>query len=413
MSNQVPHHALSGAASRKAWIAVFCASIILTLSMGVRQGFGLFLQPVSMDLGIGREAFGMAVALQNLLWGVAQPFIGALADRYGAGRLAAAGAALYVAGLLAASTIGSAFGLHLSLGVMIGLALTSTTFGVLLGAVGRFVPSEKRSLAFGITTAGGSLGQFLVVPGAQALLEEVGWRMALTVLAAVMSVAVVLAIGVAGKPDDGKNGEAQSIGEALREAGASRNYLLLVTGYFVCGLHLAFIGTHLPAYLTDAGLPPSTGATALALVGLFNIFGSYLFGVWGGRWRKNMLLAGIYFARTVAIVAFLLAPVSTASALVFASVMGFLWLGTVPLTTGLVSGMFGVRYLSTLFGIVFFSHQVGSFFGAWAAGYAYDLFGSYDLAWIVAIAFGLAATLIHLPIREMPAARLRVPVQGA
>ena len=402
----MPHHLSSAAASRKAWITVFCASMILTLSMGVRQGFGLFLQPVSVDLGIGREAFGLAVALQNLLWGVAQPFVGALADRYGAGWLAAAGAALYVAGLLAASSIGSAFGLHLSVGVMVGLSLTTVTFGVMLGAVGRFVPPEKRSLAFGITAAGGSLGQFLVVPGAQALLEEVGWRMAFTVLAAVMAVAIVLALGVAGRSETREGGESQSISEALREAGASRDYKLLVSGYFVCGLHLAFIGTHLPAYLTDSGLPPSTGATALALVGLFNIFGSYLFGVWGGRWRKNMLLAGIYFARTLAIVAFLLAPVSVPSALVFASVMGFLWLGTVPLTSGLVSGMFGVRYLSTLFGIVFFSHQVGSFFGAWAAGYAYDLFGSYDMAWLVAIAFGLAATLIHLPIREIPAARL-------
>lgn len=402
----MPNQALSAVTSRKAWIAVFCASVILTLSMGVRQGFGLFLQPISLDLGIGRESFGLAVAFQNLLWGAAQPFVGALADRYGAGWLAAAGAALYVAGLMAASTIGSALGLNLSVGVMIGLALTTVTFGVMLGAVGRFVPPEKRSLAFGITTAGGSLGQFLVVPGTQALLEEVGWRMALVALAAVMSIAIVLAMGVAGKPENGKSGEAQSISEALREAGASRDYKLLVSGYFVCGLHLAFIGTHLPAYLTDSGLPSSTGATALALVGLFNIFGSYLFGVWGGRWPKNLLLSAIYFARTLAIVGFLLAPVSVTSALVFAAVMGFLWLGTVPLTSGLVSGMFGVRYLSTLFGIVFFSHQVGSFFGAWAAGYAYDLFGSYDVAWIVSIGFGLLATLVHLPIRETPAARL-------
>ena len=402
----MPNQTLSAVTSRKAWIAVFCASVILTLSMGVRQGFGLFLQPISLDLGIGRESFGLAVAFQNLLWGAAQPFVGALADRYGGGWLAAVGSGLYVAGLMAASTIGSALGLNLSVGVMIGLALTTVTFGVMLGAVGRFVPPEKRSLAFGITTAGGSLGQFLVVPGTQALLEEVGWRMALVALAAVMSVAIVLAMGVAGKPEGSKSGEAQSISEALREAGASRNYKLLVSGYFVCGLHLAFIGTHLPAYLTDSGLPSSTGATALALVGLFNIFGSYLFGVWGGRWPKNLLLSAIYFARTLAIVGFLLAPVSVTSALVFAAVMGFLWLGTVPLTSGLVSGMFGVRYLSTLFGIVFFSHQVGSFFGAWAAGYAYDLFGSYDVAWIVSIGFGLLATLIHLPIRETPAARL-------
>lgn len=400
--------AIPGTSARMAWITVACAAIIVTLSMGVRQSFGLFLQPVSLDLGSGREAFGMAIAIQNLLWGLAQPFIGALADRHGAGRLVAAGAVLYSAGLLLAAHIGSAWGLHLSLGLMVGVALSSTTFVVLLGAVGRVVPERQRALAFGITTAGGSLGQFLVVPGAQALIGELGWRMAFMALAAVMAVAIALALGVAGKPQEGHGpARAQSMGEALREAGSHRDYLLLVAGFFVCGLHLAFIGTHLPAYLRDSGLPASTGAMALALVGLFNIFGSYLFGVWGGRWPKNHLLAGIYFVRSLVILAFLLAPVSQASALVFAAAMGFLWLGTVPLTSGLVGAMFGMRYLSTLFGIVFLSHQVGSFFGAWAAGYAYDLLGSYDAAWITAILFGVLAALIHLPIRETPVARLR------
>lgn len=395
----------SASPARTAWITVACAAIIVTLSMGVRQSFGLFLQPISLDLGSGREAFGMAIALQNLLWGLAQPFVGALADRHGAGRLVAFGAALYGAGLFLAAHIGSTLGLHLSLGVMIGLALSSTTFVVLLGAVGRVVPEHQRSLAFGITTAGGSLGQFLVVPGAQALIGELGWRVALMVLAAVLAVAVALAAGVAGKPQEQAGAMPQSMTEALREAGGHRDYLLLVVGFFVCGLHLAFIATHLPAYLADKGLPPGVGAMSLALVGLFNIFGSYLFGVWGGRWPKNLLLAGIYFARTVATVAFLLAPISAASALIFASVMGFLWLGTVPLTSGIVGSMFGTRYLSTLFGIVFLSHQVGSFFGAWAAGYAYDLRGSYDAAWISAILLGLFATVLHLPIRETPVAR--------
>ncbi len=397
---------MNALARRNPWLVVACGAVIVTLAMGVRQAFGLFMRPVGMDLGVGRDVFGLAIAFQNLLFGLVQPFIGALADRHGAGRIIAGGAILYAAGLALASVATSALGLHVSFGVMIGLALAATTFVVVLGAVGRVVPPHRRSLAFGLTTAGGSLGQFLVVPGAQGLLTELGWRTALLVLAGVVSLMIGLSFGVAGKPAETSDaGPAQSLSGALAEAGRHRGYWLLNGGFFVCGFHIAFVATHLPAYLTDGGLDPNTGAMCLALVGLFNIAGSYLFGAWGDRWRKKYLLSGIYLARALLIAWFVAVPLSTATALMFAAGIGFLWLGTVPLTSGLVGQIFGVRYLSTLYGVVFLSHQVGSFFGAWAAGYAYDLTGNYDFAWNASIALGLLAALLHLPIRDMAVSR--------
>ena len=279
---------------------------------------------------------------------------------------------------------------------------------IVLGAVGRVVPAERRGLAFGIVTAGGSLGQFLVVPGAQMLLSELGYRLALIVLAGMVALCAVLALGVAGKPAaPADEGPRQSLKEALAEAARHRGYWLLNAGFFVCGFHIAFIATHFPAYLDDKGLGLGIGASALALVGLFNIFGSYLFGLSGDFWRKKYVLSAIYGARGLVIAAFLALPLSPFTALAFAAAMGFLWLGTVPLTSGLVGQMFGVRYLSTLYGIVFLSHQVGSFFGAWAAGYFYDRSGSYDWAWAASIALALFAAFVHLPIRDAPVARLR------
>lgn len=397
---------MNALARRNPWLVVACGAIIVTLGMGVRQAFGLFMRPIGMDLGIGRDVFGLAIAIQHLLFGLMQPFVGALADKHGSGRLAAAGGLVYASGLLLASMTTSALGLHLSFGVLVGMALSATTFVTVLGAVARVVPPERRTLAFGLTTAGGSLGQFLVVPAAQGLLTELGWRSALVVLAGVISLVVALSAGIAGKPAESvAAGPPQSMGAALAEAGRYPSYWLLNLGFFVCGFHVAFVATHLPAYLTDEGLDASVGASSLALVGLFNIFGSYLFGAWGDRWRKKYLLSGIYFARAAAIALFVALPLSPASALMFAAALGFLWLGTVPLTSGLVTEMFGVRYLSTLYGIVFLSHQVGSFFGAWAAGYAYDLTGSYDLAWGTSIALGLLAGLVHLPIRDGAATR--------
>lgn len=391
---------------RSPWTVILCAATIVTLSMGVRQAFGLFLPQMSMELSITRTEFGLALAIQHLLFGIAQPFVGALADRHGAGRIAVAGALLYAAGLIAASMVGSALGLHLTLGTMVGVALAGITFTVMLGAVGRAVPPERRSLAFGIVTAGGSLGQFLVVPGAQKLLGTFGYHETLIILAAIVALVIPLALGIAGKPAEGlDDGPSQTMGEALREASGERSFWLLNAGFFVCGFHVAFIATHFPAYANDKGLDASVGASALALIGLFNIFGSYVWGLSGDKFRKHYMLALLYGVRAAVIVLFLALPLSNTSALIFAAAMGFLWLGTVPLTNGLVSQIFGVRYLSMLGGIVFLSHQVGSFIGAWAAGWFYDRMGNYDAAWMASIALGVIAAIIHLPIKDAPLVR--------
>ena len=393
---------------RRPWTVILCAAAIVTLAMGVRQSFGLFMPQMSLTLDVGRASFGLAIAIQNLMFGLAQPFIGALADRHGAGRVVAGGALLYVLGLLGAAMAGDAIGLHLSFGLLVGFALSATTFVVVLGAVGRVVAPERRGLAFGIVTAGGSLGQFLVVPGAQLLLGELGYRLALIGLAALIAIIAALAIGVAGKPvEAAEAGPRQSLRQALGEAAGHRGYWLLNAGFFVCGFHIAFIATHFPAYLADRGLGLGVGASALALVGLFNIFGSYLAGLSADHWRKKYVLSAIYAGRAAVIALFLALPLSPFTALAFAAAMGFLWLGTVPLTSGLVGQIFGVRYLSTLYGIVFLSHQVGSFFGAWTAGWIYDRSGSYDAAWAASIALGLVAALLHLPIRDAPVARLQ------
>lgn len=390
------------------WTVILCAAVIVTLGMGVRQSFGLFMPQMSMALDIGRSSFGLALAIQNLVFGLAQPFVGVLADKHGAGRVTLAGAALYAAGLVAAAAAGNAFGIHLSLGLMVGLAMAGCTFTVTMGAVGRVVPADKRSMAFGIVTAGGSVGQFLVVPGAQLLLADFGYRMAFIVLAGLIATIAVFAIGIAGRPaSNADHGPQQTAREALAEARSQRSFWLLNAGYFVCGFHIAFIATHFPAYLNDKGLGTAIGATALALVGLFNIFGSWVFGMAGDRLRKHQVLAGLYAARAALIAVFLILPLTPVTALGFAAIMGFLWLGTVPLTNGLVGQIFGVRHLSMLGGIVFMSHQIGSFFGAWTSGYVYDLSGSYDFAWGVSILLGLFAALIHLPIRDAPVARLQ------
>lgn len=387
------------------WIVVACAAAIVTLSMGARQSFGLFMRPMGLDIGVGREAFGLAIALQNLLFGLAQPLVGALADRHGSGRVAAGGALVYALGLGLASVASDALGLNLSLGLLVGLGLSGSTFVVVLGAVGRVIDPAKRSLAFGLVTAGGSVGQFLVVPAAQGLIESFGWRGALVGLAALVALVLVLAIGVSGRPAAPDNtGPQQSLGQALRLAAGHRDYWLLNAGFFVCGFHVTFIATHFPAFLNDRGVAAGVGAASLALIGLFNIVGSYVFGMSGDRFPKARLLSALYFGRALVIGTFLVVPLSGASALVFAAGMGFLWLGTVPLTSGLVGQIYGVRYLSTLYGIVFMSHQLGSFLGAWAGGRVYDVTGSYDLVWGVAVLLALAAGLLHLPVRDAPLA---------
>jgi MFS family permease len=395
---------------KRPWIVIACAAFIVTLAMGVRQSFGLFLPQMSVDIGISRSDFGLAMALQNLLFGLVQPFVGALADKHGAGRVVVGGALLYALGLIGAAFATDAIGLHISFGIFIGMAQSATTFVVVLGAVGRVVSPEKRSSAFGIVTAGGSLGQFLVVPLASMLLGDVGYHQTLWIMAGLVALCGLLAIGVAGRTDGGPGVAAeveQTARAALREAGVHRGFWLLNAGFFVCGFHIAFIATHLPAYLDDKGLGIGIGAQVLALVGLFNILGSYIFGRAGDVLRQKYVLSGLYVARSAVIALFLFLPLTHASALVFAGAMGFLWLGTVPLTSGIVGRIFGIRYLSMLYGIVFLSHQVGSFFGAWMAGLFFDATGSYNIAWGISIALGLFAGLVHLPIADAPVRRLQ------
>lgn len=397
--------------SRRVWIMIGAAAAIVTLSMGIRQAFGLFLAPLTMDMGIDRQTFGFIVAVQNLLFGLAQPFVGALADRRGAGVIAVAGALAYAIGLTVAGLASSALGLTIGLGVLTGTAMSGAAFVVVLGAVGKVVPAHRRTLAFGLVTAGGSLGQFLVVPLTQALIDAFDWRVTLFGLAALVALVIPLAVGVAGKPPAADHRDGPALKPALAEAFAHPSFWMLNFGFFVCGFQLAFVGFHLPAYLRDGGLDPSIGAACLALIGLFNIAGSWLWGAWGSKGSKKGLLALLYGLRGLSMIVFVLVPLSSASALVFAAVSGFLWLGTLPLTNGLVAQIYGLRHLSALAGIVFLSHQVGAFLGAWLAGLIFDATGSYSLMWIASIALALTAPVANLPIKEAPLVRTALPAE--
>lgn len=400
---------MAGGTWQKASTMLCCGAAVLFLSLGVRHGFGLFLQPMSIDNGWGREVFAFAIALQNLLWGVAQPFAGALADRFGAAKAVATGGALYVCGLLLMAVSTTPWLLDLGAGLLIGLGLSGTSFTIVFAAVSRAVPPERRSLAMGITSAVGSLGQFLMVPGTLGLISWFGWSMALVVLAGLAAVMVPLAQALVEQPALHHGEPDITLSQALREALAHRGYWLLSFGFFVCGFQVVFIAVHLPAFLSDRGLSIEVGTMALALVGLFNIAGTYLAGLWGGRYSKPKLLAGIYAARAVVIGLFAFAlPVTAWSAYAFGALMGLLWLGTVPLTNGTVAAIFGVRNMSMLTGVVFLFHQVGAFLGGWLGGSVYDRTGSYDTVWIAAIGLSLAAALLNVPLREKPVARLRL-----
>ena len=395
--------AVSSKLSSRVWIMILTGAVIVTLSMGVRQSFGLFLGPLGLELQVDRQTFGLIVAGQNLLFGLLQPLVGAWADRHGAGKVAVVGAAVYAVGMMVAATAANALGLAIGFGALVGLAMAGCTFTVILGAVGKIVPADKRTLAFGIVTAGGSFGQFLVVPAAQGLLDTLDWRLTLAVLGGLIVLIIPLALGVAGKPPASiSEQDGPPIRQALKEAFNDRSFWLLNAGFFVCGFHIAFVGTHLPSYIRDQGLPAEVGAWSLALIGLLNIAGSWLWGAWGSKHSKKGLLALLYALRAATIVAFLLVPISPISVLAFAATFGFLWLGTVPLTNGLVAQIYGLRHLSALGGIVFLSHQVGAFLGAWLAGVAFDATGSYLLIWLVSIALGLLAAAANLPIREAP-----------
>ena len=388
---------------------LWCGAFIMTISLGIRHSFGLFLQPMSLSNEWGREVFAFSIAMQNLVWGLAQPFVGRMADRLGSAVTMILGGALYTLGLFLMAMAESPGMLTLSAGVLIGLGLSGTTFPVVFGAVSRAMPPEKRSMAMGSVSALGSLGLTLASPMAQHLISTSGWQTALIGFLALAAVMVPAAF-MAGRSDQievpAPLGAQQTVTEAIREALGHRGYMVLAIAFFVCGLQLVFITTHLPAYLDICGMDPSVGSTALALVGLFNVIGSYLFGWLGGKYSKRMLLGGIYVLRSIFIAVYFLTPPTPTSTLVFAAAMGTLWLGVVPLVSGLVIHLFGLRYMATLSGVAFFSHQVGSFIGAWGGGLIYNRLGNYDLAWQGAVAIGLAAGLFQMTMNVKPSARI-------
>lgn len=385
-------------------LIILAGCTIALLNFGVRSGFGLFLEPISAANGWGREVFAMGIAIQTVLWGLGQPFAGAFADRYGSGRVLAGGAILYALGIALTAYSTTPAMLNVTLGLLVGIGLAGTSFTVALAAIARMVSPERRSWALGIGTAAGSMGQFLMVPLGQAFIAAYGWAFALILLSLFALAIVPLSTVLAGRAPE-NTGPQQSLGEALHEAGGQRSYWLLISGFFVCGFHVSFIQTHLPAYIVDRGLDPQIGAWALALVGLANVVGSYTAGVLGGKHSKKYLLSFIYAARAVVIAAFVVLPMTPASVLVFAFAMGLLWLSTVPLTSGLVAQIFGPRYMATLFGIVFFSHQVGGFLGVWLGGKLFDITGSYDVVWWISMGLGIFAAIVHWPIDERPLVR--------
>lgn len=384
-----------------------CGAAIVTLSMGIRHGFGLWLQPITQAQGWTRETFAFAIAVQNLAWGVFGIFAGMVADRFGAFRVVVGGALLYALGLVGMALSSTGLLFTLTTGVLIGAAQAGTTYAVIYGVIGRNISADKRSWAMGVAAAAGSFGQFLMVPTEGFLISSLGWQTALLVLSAAVLLIVPLALGlhengfVGGQPAS----HHQSIGQALREALKYPSFQLLMAGYFVCGFQVVFIGVHMPSYLKDKGLSPQVAGYALALIGLFNVFGTYAAGALGQRIAKKKILATIYLSRAVVITVFLAAPLSPASVYIFASLMGLLWLSTVPPTNAVVAQIFGIQHFSMLSGFIFFSHQMGSFMGVWLGGYLYDRTGSYDVVWYIAIALGVFAALVNMPVHEAPIAR--------
>jgi MFS family permease len=396
---------------RLAYLALIMGGAIAALAFGIRSGFGLYLGPISLEFGYGREVFALSLAIQNLVWGVTQPFAGAIADRYGPFKAIAIGAVIYSAGTILLSFSNTPGMFHLSAGVLVGAGLAGTSVGIILGAVGQLFPPEKRSFALGVTGAASSLGQFLIVPAGQALLSTVGWNqsaMILGVLALLMLPLGLVFLKARPKPSMSDEPD-QTMGQALKQAIGLPSFWLLSAGFFVCGFHVAYIAVHLPSFVVDIGLSAEVGAWALGLVGLFNVIGSLLAGYLGGRFPKKYLLSGLYFGRAVLMTGFVLSPPSEALVYVFAATMGLLWLSTVPLTSGLVADIFGPRYMTTLFGIVFLSHQIGGFLGAWLGGYVFDATGSYDIVWWISVGLGVFSGIVHWPIRG---ARLLKPAMA-
>jgi len=387
-----------------------CGAAIVTLSMGIRHGFGLWLQPITQAQGWTRETFSFALAIQNLSWGIAGIFAGMVADRFGAFKVIIVGTLLYALGLVGMALSPTGLLFTLTTGVLIGAAQAGTTYAVIYGVIGRNISANKHSWAMGVTAAAGSFGQFLMVPIEGFLISSLGWQQALLVLAGAVLLIMPLAIGLRESSFTGGQTvkRTQTISQALREAFKYPSFQLLMAGYFVCGFQVVFIGVHMPSYLKDKGLSPQVAGYALALIGLFNVFGTYIAGSLGQRIAKRKILATIYFSRAVVIAVFVLAPISPMSVYIFASLMGLLWLSTVPVTNAAVAQIFGIQHLSMLSGFVFFSHQIGSFLGVWLGGVLYDRTGSYNIIWYITIGLGIFAGLVNLPVRETPIHRATV-----
>ena len=397
--------------NRLGYCLIASSCLLLLLSFGYRSGFGLFVKPISDANDWGREVISTALAIQNLLWGVVSVFAGALADRFGNVKVVVAGAILYASGMALMAGVDSPWLLHTSAGILVGSGIAGTAFGIVLPAMARAVSEERRQWALGVGTAAGSLGQFAMVPLIQQLMDVYGWTNALYMLAGSALLMAILAMplapysGVAQR--DAKMPD-QSMNEALKEALRHRSFILLTIGFFVCGFHVSFIGAHLPAFLTDAGFEGKVGSWSISIIGLCNVFGAYYGGVISSKWSRRDVLVWVYLGRAVVICMFLLTPLSLISVLIFSAAMGFLWLATVPPTSGLVAVMFGTRYMALLYGIVFLSHQLGSFIGVWLGGWLYDRHGNYDIIWWMGVALAIVAAVLHWPIRERPVERLAI-----
>lgn len=396
-----------GAFWRTPVYVLFGATCILLVASGVRQSFGLFIQPISIDMSWGREPISFAIAIQALMVGLAAPFVAMIADRWGPVRVIATSAFVGATGLALSSQVTTQTEFLLGTGFLMGLGMSGCGLGLMNALVGRIAPAERRMMWLGITTAGGTMGQFVFVPFSQAMITVFDWRGAMIAMAVALFIAVPIAFSLrAGTTAGLARRTKQSLAEALREAAGHRGYVMLVSAYFVCGLQVQFIATHLPAYLTDGGLAPAIGAAAIATIGLFNLFGTLAAGRLGDRYRMKYLLSAIYVLRSVVMLVFLSVPLSETSVIIFAGAMGLLWLSTVPLTTGLIAHIFGPRYMATLASIAFLSHQLGSFLGVWLGGLSFDLTGSYDPVWTFVIVAGGVAAILHLPIPDKPLARL-------
>ncbi|WP_455374043.1 MFS transporter [Limibacillus halophilus] len=403
-------------ASAPSWrtplVIILFAGLILSFNMGIRQTFGLFIAPMNEATGISVSSFSLAIAVQNLLWGIVTPFASAFADRHGTGRVLVGGSLLYGLGLLVMVLLPSASGVHLGAGLLVGLGVGACGFPMVLGAVARLTPESYRAAALGFASAGGSAGQFVLLPLTGAMIGGLGWQTALLVLMGLSFLIVPLAAALAGKAAHVDGPGPSSIKAALAEALEQRSYRLLTLGFFVCGFHVAFVATHLPGYILTCNLALGVGSTALGLIGFFNIIGGLLAGVLGGRYPKKYLLSSIYLARSIVIALFILGPKTDVTVWLFSSVFGLLWLSTVPLTSGLVGSIFGARYMATLFGIVMLGHQIGAALGSWLGGLSFDYLGGYEPVWWVSVALGLFAAALHLPIREAPLTRQAQPQEG-